>query len=50
MWRCINISMRCADDDVDVVKQDHQTMKLVVIQYSTVMKLCGKFHEEQVRG
>jgi hypothetical protein len=40
----------CADDDVDVVKQNHATMKLAVIQYSTVMKLYGKFHEEQIRG
>ena len=42
--------MHYADDDVDVVKQNHPTMKLAVIQYSTVMKLCGKFHEDQIRG
>ena len=42
--------MHYADDDVDVVKQNHPTMKLAVIQYGTVMKLYGKFHKEWIRG
>ena len=42
--------MHYADDDVDVVEPNHQKTKLSVIQYTTIMKLRGKFHEDQIRG
>ena len=42
--------MHDAEDDVDVVEPNHQKTKLSVIQYSTIMKLYGKFHEDRMRG
>ena len=42
--------MHYAEYDVDVVNQSRPMMKPSVMQYSTIMKLYGKFHEEQIRG
>ena len=42
--------MHYADYDVDVVNQSRPMMKPSVMQYNTIMKLYGKFHEEKIRG